>query len=244
MQERRYYTRYALDVMNIHGEIPFATNVKILNISLSGSLLETDKRPDIGNIYILKLESEEKVLTLRGTVIRSTLNKSNKDSKGNVIPTYTAAMHFTNLYTDKIVEIAKFINDHVLDNHNQEIRLTDMHEKNGVRLYVRFLMEDLQKVSLHMRKMNYKLTNISLGGIRIESEHEMEIDEILLMEISLPEKKIVSFLGRIVSCTLNDDIETGMYEVGVEFIDISAQDKQALHEFIVSIKNRDTVQTT
>ena len=119
MQERRNYKRYKLDVMNIHGEIPFASNVKLLNISLSGVLLETDRRPEMGNSYILKLESENAILTLQGIVIRSTLNKNKKDFKGDIIPTYTAGMHFRNLSNGKIIEIARFINDHLISEDTQ-----------------------------------------------------------------------------------------------------------------------------
>jgi hypothetical protein len=114
MQEKRNYKRYKLDVMSMHGEIPFASNVRILNISLSGVLLETGTRPDMGNRYMLRLKSEGKTLNLRGIVVRSALNKTNKDAKGNIMLTYTAGMHFTHLSNKKIIEIAKFIKKHLI----------------------------------------------------------------------------------------------------------------------------------
>ena len=244
MQDRRYYTRYKLNITNIQGEIPFAKNVKILNMSLSGALLKTDKRPDIGNRYILKLESEGKILTLQGIVIRSEINKGNQDSQENIVPTYTVGIHFMNIEDEKLIEIAKFIKDHILDDQEQGANITDPYQQKGDRLRLRLLIEDPERASLYKRQIYYQVTNISLSGMRIESEHEMETDEILLMEIRLPEKKILSFLGKIMSCNLSEDTVSGMYQVGIEFIDMSEQDKQILCDFIRSIKNTNAVQTT
>ena len=243
VQERRYYTRYSLEVMNIHGEIPFATNVKILNISLSGIFIETDKRPDIGNKYVLKLEHEGRELTLQGIVIRSNLKRSLKDSEGKTVLKYTSGIHFINVSDKKLIEIAKFIKENIVDNRNQTLQFNDIYLRDGLRLYVRFLIEDLKKVSLHIRQGYYHVTNISLGGIQIESEHEMETDEILLTEINLPEDKVISFLGKIKACNLSENIDSGLYEIALEFIDISEQDQETLLGFISSMKNTDSVQT-
>lgn len=130
MQEKRYHKRYTLDGMNIHGEIPSADNVKILNISLSGALLETDKRLDTGNRYILKLKCEDSTLILEGLVMRSTLIKSNKDSKGKFIPIYTAGILFRDLSNEEIIELAKFIKDHVLDDKKQEITSAYLYKRD------------------------------------------------------------------------------------------------------------------
>jgi hypothetical protein len=119
MQERRCHKRYKLDEKNIQGEIPSADHVKILNISLSGALIESHKRLDIGNRYILRLECDDSILILEGLVMRSTLVKSNKDSKGNLIPIYTAGILFRDLSNEEIIQLATFIKVHVLDDNKQ-----------------------------------------------------------------------------------------------------------------------------
>jgi hypothetical protein len=120
MKERRCHKRYSLDSKNIQGEIPDADSVKILNISLSGALLETDKRLDTGNRYILKLECEYSTLVFEGLIMRLTLDKNIKDSKGNLIPIYTAGILFRDLSNEEIIGLAKFIKDHVLDDKQRE----------------------------------------------------------------------------------------------------------------------------
>ena len=105
--------------MDIKGEVPFARNVKVLNISLSGALLETDRSPDLGNSYMIMMESEGKEIYVQGIAIRSTFHKKNRDITGKLAPMYTAGLHFTNLSEEKIIEIAKFIKDHGIDKLNQ-----------------------------------------------------------------------------------------------------------------------------
>jgi hypothetical protein len=130
MQERRSHKRYTLDGMNIQKELPAADNIKILNISLSGALLESHKRLDTGNRYILKLECEDSILVLEGLVMRSTLIKSNKDSKGNIKPIYSAGILFRDLSNDEIIGLAKFIKDHVLDDKKQEITSAYLYKRD------------------------------------------------------------------------------------------------------------------
>lgn len=130
MQEKRYHKRYTLDSMNIRGEIPSSDNVKILNISLSGALIETYKRLDTGNRYILKLECEDTILVLEGLVMRSTLIKRNKDSKGNLIPIYNAGILFRDLSNEEIIGLAQFIKDHVLDDKKQEITSAYLYKRD------------------------------------------------------------------------------------------------------------------
>jgi hypothetical protein len=119
MREKRYHKRYRVNVMDIKGEVPFARNVKVLNISLSGALLETDRSPDLGNRYMLRMESEGKELHVQGIVIRSTLHKNSRDVTGQPVSMYTAGLHFTNLSEEKILEIARFIKEHGIDTINQ-----------------------------------------------------------------------------------------------------------------------------
>ena len=238
MQERRHHKRYSVDIMTIRGGIPFADNVKILDISLSGVLLETDRRPDIGNRYILTMESEGSVLTVQGTVVRSTLNKINKDPKENIVPTYNAGLHFTKLSNGKIIEIAKFVNDHFLEDQKQKVRFAYMYKSDNPKLYMRFFVEDPKRISSHDPQTYYVIKNINIGGMLIESEQEIDIDQTLIMEITLPDKKVISFLGRVLSCIFSEDISSGMHEIGIGFIDISDENKATLNDYIFSIENR------
>jgi len=80
---------------------------------------------------------------------------------------------------------------------------------------------------------SYKVKSLSLGGMLIESEHPLEIESKLPMEIkTLTENRHIKFLGRVTSCLLikNKDIEH--YDIGIEFVEMSENDREILVELI------------
>ncbi len=109
MQERRQHKRFAVEHMKINGEMPLATDVKIMDLSMNGILVKADKRLNIGNKYSLKIGYKGKVLSVKVTVVRCLLVESVKDANGNVKPVYRAGMQFTDVPNEKIEEIIEFI---------------------------------------------------------------------------------------------------------------------------------------
>jgi c-di-GMP-binding flagellar brake protein YcgR len=228
MQNRRQHKRYQVDVIEINGKIVLAKYVKILDISIAGVCLKTEKRLNIGGKYTLKMEGRGKVSTVRGTVTWVSLSESIVDSHGDIIPVYKAGMKFVDVSNEKINEIVNFIEDHKRDID----KLVDLYAPSGRRLYVRICIEEPEKAALNYHG-SYKVKILSLGGMLIESEHPLEIESKLPMEIkTLTENSYIKFLGRVASCLLikNKDIEH--YDIGVEFIEMSENDREILVELI------------
>jgi hypothetical protein len=236
MDERRLYKRFFVDMMDIHGRIMFSSNVKILNISVGGVLLKTNRRLNIGTSYLLRIEGAGKMINITGIVIRSELIESQKDSRGEVVPIYTAGMKFTNLTSEKIREISDLIKAHIIEYQQQDV--SDMFRISDLRLYVRFHISNPDKASVHYHD-SYKVKKISFSGMLIESSHPLEIEDKLPMEMTLPEKESVQFNGRVANCRLANGTEADKYDVGVEFIDISQRNKQILSTFISSLYEKD-----
>jgi len=97
---------------------------------------------------------------------------------------------------------------------------------------VRISIEDPEKAVLNYQG-SYKVKSINLGGMLIESEHPLEIESKFPMEIkTLTENSYIKFLGRVASCLLikNKDIEH--YDIGIEFIEMSEEDREILVELI------------
>jgi c-di-GMP-binding flagellar brake protein YcgR len=213
--------------MEINGKMVLAKSLKILNISVGGVCFQTEKNLNLGCEYTLKLEGKGKVLTVKGTVAWAILSGSLADSGGNIIPIYKAGMKFIDVSDEKINEIVNFIEDHKKDADKQ----VDLYNPSGKRLYVRICIEDPEKATLNYHG-SYKAKNISLGGMLIESEHLLEIESKLPMELILNEELSIKFLGRIINClpVKNKDIEH--YDIRVEFIEMSEKDKEILVEFI------------
>ncbi len=239
MKEKRHHKRFTVNVVNIHGKIQFA-NADILNISVGGALFQTNKRLNMGRNYLLRLENSGKVVNVQGTIVYSTLSGTLKHNK-ELIPVYTSGMQFRNLSDEKMNELADFIQEHVIQYQNKECQSIDqlkVKKRSGLRLYVRFLIEAPEKATLHIQDA-YRVKKINLRGMLIDSEHALEPEHRLPMEMTLQKDKVIFFLGRIVTCNLISKKKPKRYEVGTEFINLSNQDKQTLQDFISSLDNID-----
>lgn len=224
MQPKRKYERFSVDFMDVHGKVLFKSDVKIVNISVGGVSFRSDKRLTIGGTYILKVESKGKSLHLRGTIIWMNLRK-NKN-----LP-YTVGMKFSPLSVTRGKEIKQFIQDNFKDYQKSEKLLSVKKDK---RIHVRFLIHEPDKAMIHCDEY-YRIKKISQGGMLIESDNKMPIEDELPMEMILAGYDIALW-GRIVTCQAMPDIEPKRYDIGIEFIDMSDKDKKLLKSFIASLK--------
>jgi c-di-GMP-binding flagellar brake protein YcgR len=227
MPERRRYERFIVGILEITGTMTFARDVKIHDISVGGVAVTVDKRLDLGGEYTLKIEGKGRALSLRGVVVWSLLSESLMDAQGNVVPVYKAGLKFIDLSQEQVSEIESFIEDHKKE-LGRELDLTGV---GSARLHVRFKIEHPEKAVLNFYE-NYNVKKIGLGGMLIESKHELDIDDTLPMELILTDEKSMKFIGRIASCLPKEQMKERQYDIGVEFLDVSERNKSILHEFI------------
>jgi hypothetical protein len=229
MQNTRRYERYKANLIGINGRIILAKFVKILDISIGGLSLQTEKRLNIGNEYTLKIDSNKKVFTVKGIVVWSVLNNSIKDSKGNIVPIYTAGMKFTNVSDSKINEITDFVQTYKRERDmDQKVNLFS---SSGRRLYVRIHVTTPERAVLNYQEA-YKVKNLSLGGMLIESSHSLDVESRLPMELLFPEDKSIAFQGRVASCIRKKGEDPVHYDIGIDFANITKKDKEILQEII------------
>jgi LEA14-like dessication related protein len=234
MDDRRRHKRFKVDILDVHGQILFASDVKILNISVGGALLKADRRLNIGRSYVLKMESKNHYLTVKGTVVRSTLSDSLRDSQGDIVPIYTAGIKFTDVSTNRIKEIAQFIEAHIIDYETVKENQYDMFRLSGLRLYVRFHIENPENAKVHFRD-KYKVKTISLSGMLIESEEDVDTEEQLTMELTIPDHQTLSFSGKVISCQVILNTHPEVYEIAIEFVDMTDDNREILTRFLNTI---------
>jgi hypothetical protein len=219
MNEKRQHNRYIVDDMEISGQMLFATEVKVINISISGISIKADRRLDIGKEYSLKLGETDNIFSLKGNVVWSSISETKKNSRGDLVPIYTAGLKFSNVITDRLMEIITFIEEHKKD---QEHRLS------GLRFSINVPGKAILKVP-----SNYKVVKISMGGMLIKSREPLDIESRFPMEISLPEDSPINFIGRVASCSLiEDDEPVGHYDIGIAFMEMPEKDGVRLKKFI------------
>ncbi|MEW6001887.1 MAG: PilZ domain-containing protein [Nitrospirota bacterium] len=221
MIDKRRYKRVAVE--GIHGNMIFASNAKIFNISLGGVAIEINKRLTIGNEYTLKLQSKEGHIDLKGVVVWSVLGSSVKDSRGDVIPIYQAGLKFTDVLTDKMSRLIEFIEKHKV---SDEIRPDE--RLRGLRFKIHTEEEAFLNYS-------YSVKKISLGGMLIETSQALDIENRFPMEIFLQDDKSINFVGRVASCREIADTFPKQYDIGIEFVEMSDEDRKSLESFIQPI---------
>jgi len=222
MEEKRRYKRYALNLSEVKGKMISATEVKIIDIGIGGIAFSADRRLDIGSEYALKIENNNRVISLKGCVIWSSLNEAKKGPKGEMIPIYIAGMKFIALTPEKTIELQKFIDV----SGEEEVQIP-----NGRRLNIRFHIKVPEKTILQFPE-DYKVINISLGGMLIEYDHVIEVGSKIPMELSFPGAGFIIFPGIIAVCHLTETKSLKKYYIGIEFTVLSDQEKQVLTKFI------------
>jgi Tfp pilus assembly protein PilZ len=221
MNDKRRYKRFTLNVQDINGKMLFATEVKVIDISVGGISIKANRRLNIGSEYSLMLEGKS-TISLRGSVVWSSLGEGRGKADGEVVPIYSAGLKFTNMSAAKITELLSFIESY----KKEEVRVI-----GGTRLNVRFHINDPEKVILNFPS-SYKVKTISLGGMLIECVRDLEIESRIPMELSIHAGKPVEFMGRVASCRVIDKDGQKQYGIGIEFIDLTEKDKAVLLSFL------------
>ena len=219
--DNRRYTRFRLNNREVNGKMVLATEVKVLDISISGIALKANRRLNIGSDYMLKLEGSNHI-SLKGTVIWCSLSETRKGSQGEVMPIYSAGMQFKDMSGERIRELQYFIENH---------KIEAVHVVGGTRLTIRFRIKDPDNAIL-MYPDNFEVKTISLGGMRIECLRGFEIGTRLPMEMFIHENTPLTFVGRVASLHTRDNNGETLYQIGIEFLDLTEQDRKMLDSFI------------
>ena len=232
IRDRRRHKRFKLEGAEVNGEMLFRKEVKVLDMSMSGISLQTDRQLKIGREYLLNLQDEDKIISVKAMVVRSTLSESRAEDSGDVIPLYLVGMQFINLSDEKINEIIQFI-DNYKTGDQAKIKTNGKMEQ---RKSTRFEMNVDGKTVLNFQEL-YKVKVISLNGMLIDSSHFLNIEDKLHMKIIFPQDKMIVFVGRVASCSEKGEGDQKRYDIGIEFIEMSEEHRETLKEFFENIED-------
>ena len=222
MQDKRRHKRFRLDIMEINGKMILADRVEIVDISLGGVALRTDRRLNVGKEYFIKLGDKGKSIDVKGIIVRCELSKIEERSNGKRVSIYTAGMMFKDVSPDTI---ADFLNS--IEQDKKEA----MPVRVDRRLTVRFYITTPWEKTLCF-PAQFKVKEISLSGMRIQTDQALGIESMIPMGLSLKADNPVNFTGRVVSCRMTEAEGHAHYEIGVEFKDLTDTDRASLKTFI------------
>jgi hypothetical protein len=223
MDNRRRSPRFVVE--GVHGKLTFASQVDILNMSLGGVALLVDRRLNIGREYTLKLEVQDRAVAVQAVVVWSVLTEIRRSPTGEDIPVYSAGMKFLDVLTPRVLELVQFIDAH---------KIVEEHRLGGVRFHI-----DAPGKALLDVPHAYRVRVISSTGMLMESEHVLELDRVYPMEVALDPESPMRFSGRIASRQEKAGPGPVVYETGVEFMDITPDDRARLGRFIEALSRRE-----
>lgn len=231
--EKRRFKRFSVGSMEIHGRILFSTDIDVLNISVGGLAFSTDKYLTMGGIYVLRLESKGSSLFLQGTIVWSKQHKNFHGDTGT-LPVNHFGMKFLHASDTQRRDIEKFIRDHFVEYQ----RIDEVPKYiGGIRIHVRCHINNPEKAVINCSE-GYKLKKISQSGILIESANLLKTGERVPMQMTLAERKHVTFWGRIVTCHAIQMKERLLYDIGIEFVEMTEKDRVMLGDFIHSLETQ------
>lgn len=232
MNDKRRHKRFRVDLLEIGGKMSLAEKVELIDISLGGVALKSDRRLNFGKEIVLKLADKVNSIDVKGIVVRSELSGMEERTNGARVMVYRVGIMFKDDQSDKI---ARFLNS-VEQNHKKEAT-TAVDRRRSVRFYITTPHE---KILSFPAQFSVKV--ISLGGMLIESELAMTIESTIPMSLSFGTDKSLNFNGRIVSCVVSDDEkqQIPIYEIGVEFKDLMDKDNALIKTLIEYLADTDT----
>jgi len=212
-------------VEGLHGHLTFASEVEILNMSLSGVALKLDRRLNIGADYTLKLEANDTTVAVRGVIVWAALDEVRKDATGQDAAVYSAGMRFTDVVTPRLAHLLEFIDRH---------KLIPDKRLGGVRFSINASGKALLDVP-----QPYRVKVISLRGMLIEADRPLEKEARCPMEINLDSGQPLVFEGRV---AYREQVAQGsgpvFWHLGIEFLDMPPSDRARLDAFIGSLAAR------
>jgi hypothetical protein len=219
--EGRKHKRYIVD--GIQGNVLYPADLEVLNLSIDGAAIETTKWLDLNREYTLKIKYKDVVLNLRGRIVWAILTSKKKRGSDKVIPVYRAGVRFTDTLSEKTTMLINFIEENKI--RTLEKRLVG----------VRFKIANTQNVQIDY-PYKYEVKKMSLSGMLVETEYVLDINSNYDMELFLNEN-VLNILGRVAYCEKFDSNDVIKYNIGMEFVGMSDNDRGILKEFLTTLED-------
>ncbi len=214
--DNRRNKRYIVE--EIQGNVLYTSDLELLNISIDGAAIETTKRLELNREYTFKIMYKDTFLNLRGRVVWAILLSKEKKNSKAVIPIYRAGIRFTDVLSEKANMLLDFI---------EENKIQAVENRLGGE---RFKIANPRNIKIDLPH-KYNLKKISLSGMLVETEYPLDLNSHYDIELFLNET-VMNIVGRVANCRRNDSDEGNKYDIGIEFIEISDNDKEFLKNYL------------
>jgi Tfp pilus assembly protein PilZ len=207
--------------MGLKHRMVLAHKVEILDISLGGVALKSDRRLNIGREYLLRLDEKGKKLDVRGIVVRSELSGIESRADGESASIYTAGVMFKDASPNIVSNFISAIT------HSKKEAAVTAYQK----LNVRFNLITPSEKTLNFPSQ-FKVKEISISSMLIETDQALSKKSLIPMKLRLQADKHINLIGKVASCRMTGDKRQEHYEIGLEFNKLTDTETALLKSFI------------
>jgi Tfp pilus assembly protein PilZ len=222
--ERRRFRRF--EVRGLSGSLLVPVKIRLVNLSVGGMALETHSYLRFGRSYTVKLEGDERGLTLAGTVAWCTLKSTARSDHGEVLPLYRAGLKFEALDAVRGRELWELIRSHAV------VEVEDS-------VLGRFRV-NLSRGAALGSSYDFAVRKLSRSGMLIETDFVPEVGSSFELQLSLGGSRWRS-RARVASVPRSGRRALGeLTQVGVEFCDLGSDEAGRLRDYIEDHLERST----
>jgi Tfp pilus assembly protein PilZ len=228
LQNQRKHKRFKLRLMNIESKVNQVGKTDIVDMSLGGVLLRTEGKLSIGRECSILFGYRGKQYPVKGLVVRSELSGIGEGTRNQSVSLYLTGIMFKD-------ESAGAVRD-FLESIEQSKKVDVPATANWRFRDVQFNLTTPSEMVLEFPSQ-FAIRDISKSGVIIQTEQHLNMDGMILLELSLDAATPVSFMGKVVSCRASRDRGQECFAVGVEFSDLTDRAQAVLMQFVESLKN-------
>ena len=228
MQNERKHKRFKLRLTNIESKVNLVGKVEIVDLSLGGVLLRTEGKLAIGRECSIVFGHRGMQYPVKGLVVRSELSGIDERSPNKSVSLYLVGIMFKEEFAGTVTDFLGSIEQ----NKKVEVPATANWRFRDVQFNLTTPSEKVLEFP-----SQFTIRDISKSGVIIQTEQHLNMDCMILLELSLDATAPISFMGRVVSCRSSRESGREGYAVGVEFSDLTDRAQMVLVQFMESLKN-------
>ncbi len=229
MRNMRKHKRFKLDVVDLSSKMSMIGNVEIIDISTGGVALRADRKLNMGKECLMTLGYAGKNINVKGIVVRSELSGI-EERDGERVTIYSAGILFKDESSGAIKDF--------LDSIEDDKKAPVPERANWFYSDIRFTITTPSEKVLNL-PVQFSIKEISQSGVIIQTDHQLKIDSMVLMELSISAFDPVSFMGKVVSCRMRQDKGPAKYDIGVAFPELTDRDRSLITRFIECVKENE-----
>jgi Tfp pilus assembly protein PilZ len=228
VKNQRKHKRFRLRLINIESKVNLVGKVDIVDMGLGGVLLRTEGKLSIGRECSILFGYRGMQYPVKGLVVRSEVSGIEERVQNKPVTLYLVGI----MFKDGSAGTVKDFLDSIEESKKVEVPAT----ANWRFRDVQFSLTTPDEKVLEF-PVQFTIRDISKSGVIIQTDQQLKVDSMVLLDLSIDAASPVRFMGQVVSCrTPREESQEG-YSVGVEFSDLTDRAQTLLRKFMESLKD-------